>query len=547
MTVPFPGLSRLRQALQNPDPSQAFARLVPFSWRGELALFCAGMVASFLLAGFWYPYWRIADMDFWIVYNAFLLNTPLPQEFFDHPGYLTILLLSSWLRALHALGIVNVVSLNALPAVTDTAAYAQAWTAATRAGRVLSLLYALGFVVSFAYLLRAFIRDWRVAAFGAFLLAFSGGMAMEMRIMRTELLSAAFFDCALLMLFICANRGSRWWRPLAIGCASLLITLAMLNKIQFLFLLFALPILTLPFGERDTADGFWRTPRRAWPMLGAVAAVAVIAAVFAKDILVTGFLWQGPIALSMPVLAFGAQIYWPVFALWIAIGMTAFAVLWRVPIPESLAAMAAIVAGCCIGLLTLDIRYDTTTVVVVFHPLEAMFRWALASMPQLGEGHAFLSIEKLEFLLEAIVGVIARRTFVLSSSPRPTLFLEWFVIAATIVAIRRREWRLVLQVGVLMLADWGIDTLNMARGLKQEYFLLTDPLAIIAAALLVARMTDLQRHRWTYPVGVTLIVAHILVSQAEPVKHVFRTDGPEVLCEFHGYTLRLEQPAICKN
>ena len=53
--------------------------------------------------------------------------------------------------------------------------------------------------------------------------------------MRTELLAAAFFTCALLMLLIARKRGERWWRPAVVGCASLLITLAMLNKIQFLF------------------------------------------------------------------------------------------------------------------------------------------------------------------------------------------------------------------------------------------------------------------------------------------------------------------------
>ena len=58
-------------------------------------------------------------MDFWIVYNAFLLNDPLPQEFFDHPGYLSILLLSYWLRALHALGIVQVISLSEMPPLSD--------------------------------------------------------------------------------------------------------------------------------------------------------------------------------------------------------------------------------------------------------------------------------------------------------------------------------------------------------------------------------------------------------------------------------------------
>ena len=523
---------------------QPLQRLVPLNWRGELLINCFGMLLSFLVAGFWYPYWRIADMDFWMVYNAFLLNVPLPQEYFDHPGYLSILLLSYWLRALHALGIVNVVSLSALPPLSDAAAFTQAWTGATRAGRVLSLIYGMGFAVAFAYLLRALVRDWRIAAFGAFLLAFSGGMAMELRIMRTELLAAACFTSALLMLLIVAQRGERWWRPAVIGCASLLITLAMLNKIQFLFAICTLPFLLLPFGTREMPQrGFWHDPRRAWPALGAIVAVTAISVWLAKDILHTGFLGHGEISAPMSTLKIGAAIYWPLIALWIALGMTAFAIHWRVTVVETLAAGFAALAGCMIGLLAIYIHYHPNDVLVVFHPLEYMLTWASASEPQLASGAA----ARLTFLVQAIGGVIARRTFVLSTSPRPTIFLEWFVIAATIVAIRRRKWRLVLQVGVLMLADWGIDTLSMARGLKQEYFLLTDPFAIIAAAWLVANLTDLQRHRLTYPIGAALIVAHILMSQAEPVKHVFMTGGPEALCDLYGHAKRIERFPVCKS
>ena len=540
---PAPGPWRPWRALQSPDVSQPFQRLVPFNWRGELLVICGGMLLSFLVAGFWYPYWRIADMDFWVVYNAFLLNVPLPQEYFDHPGYLSILFLSYWLRALNALGIVHVVSLSALPPVADAAAFTQAWTAATRAGRVLSLAYAMGFVLAFAYLLRALVRDWRIAAFGAFLLAFSGGMAMEMRIMRTELLAAAFFFSALLMLLIAAQRGGRWWRPIVIGCAGLLITLAMLNKIQILFLIGVLPILPLPFGVRESAPGFWHEPRRAWPALAGILAVTALALWLAKNILLAGFFGHGETTAAMAALRFGAAYYWPALALWIALGMIAFATLWRVTAAETVAAMSAAVAGCMIGLLALDLRYHPNDVMVVFHPLEYMLAWATGSEPQLAGGFA----ARAKFLVEAVAGVIARRTFVLASSPRPAIFLEWFVIAATVIAVRRREWRLVLQVAVLMLADWGIDTLNMARGLKQEYFLLTDPLAIIAAALLVAKLTDLQRHRWTYPVGAALIVAHIIVSQAEPVKHIFRTDGPEVLCGLYGSAKRVEHLPVCKT
>jgi hypothetical protein len=66
--------------------------------------------------------------------------------------------------------------------------------------------------------------------------------------------------------------------------------------------------------------------------------------------------------------------------------------------------------------------------------------------------------------------------------------------------------------------------------LQAAYFLFTDPLAIIAAALLIAQLKDLQLHRWTYPVGIALIAVTVVFSQAEPVKHLFRTAGPEVLC-----------------
>ena len=155
------------------------------------------------------------------------------------------------------------VSLNALPPVSHLAAFNEAWTAATRAGRVLSLIFALSFVLAFAYLLRALVRDWRVALLGAIFLAFSGGMAMQMRILRTELLASGFFFCALLMLLIVARRGALSLAAAWSGFASVLMTLAMLNKIQIIFLICALPVILLPFGPTPSKDDFWQPPGRA--------------------------------------------------------------------------------------------------------------------------------------------------------------------------------------------------------------------------------------------------------------------------------------------
>ncbi len=393
-------LSRIYTAIRSPDISQPFYRLVPFNWEGELLVIYFGMLASFLVAGFWWPYWRIADMDFWIVYNAFLLNVPLPQEYFDHPGYLSILLLSYWLRALHAFGLVNVASLSGIPPVSDAAGFAQAWTAATRAGRVLSLIYALGFVLAFSYLLRAFVRDWRIAALGGFMLAFSGGMAMEMRIMRTELLAVALFFSALLILLIAATRGQRWWRPAMFGAAGFLITLAMQNKIQILFLICAMSVLLLPFGaERARQRGFWNIPRLAWPAMTVTAGVALLGIFLAKDILIAGFSTAATPQLALPALRFGATLYWPAIAIWIGLGMVIYTLIWRIAVLEAMASMLAALAGCMFGLLALYIRYNLNDVVVVFHPLEQMFWWAAGSTPQLVEGQSFFSAPRLRFLV----------------------------------------------------------------------------------------------------------------------------------------------------
>lgn len=533
-----------------PRSTSPFDRLVLFSWRNELLLICGGMMLSFLLAGFWFPYWRVADMDFFVVYNAFLLNTPLPQEFFDHPGYLSILLLSYWLRALHALGLVQVHAFSAVPALSNAAGFADAWTQATRAGRVLSLIYAMGYVLAFSYLLRALVRDWRIAALGGFMLAFSGGMAMQMRILRTELLSAGLFIIALLMLMVAATRGPRAWRPPVVGLASLLMTLALLNKVQVLFLIGALPVLLIFVGpDLDGAKsapprGFWNAPSRAWTAFGASVVIALLAAYAAKDIVLAGLTTATAPGLYFTARLQAAQIYWALLAAWLGLGMVAYAVMWRVPPLEALTAAFAAVAGCMIGVLALDARYNGAVVVAVFHPLENMAAFAGWANPQLVSGSP-LDAAHLKFLAQAAAGVLARVTFVLHPSTRPAIFVQWFVIAATAIAIRERKWRLVLPVAALILSAAAIDTLGMGRGLKQEYFNFTDPLVIIAAALLIANLAPLRNHRWTYAAGVALIAVHAVMSQIEPVKRLLRNDRPEVICDFYAYAARVEKFPTC--
>ena len=401
------------------------------------------------------------------------------------------------------------------------------------------------FVTSFTYLLRRLVCDWRVAVMGGLFLAFSGGMAMQMRILRTELLASGLFFSALLMLLIVAQRGSTPWRPAVVGLASALMTLAMLNKIQVIFLICAVPVILLPFGasrrKRARILGCAR-PRfrgadcgrrasgrrrlsRPWSLVVRV-----------DDHFDARIRPADACAERQDLLGRNSHL--------VRSRSCRYCLIWKVLALEVLTAALAAVAGCMIGLLALYARYDPTDVMVVFHPFEQMFRWATESNPGLAKHSLGYDIR---FLFEAVGHVVLRRTFFLESSPRPAMFLEWFIIGAMVIAIRRREWRLVLQVAVLMLVDWGVDTLGMIRGLKQEYFLLTDPLAIIAAALLIAKLTDLKRHRWTYPIGVVLIGVHLVVSQAEPVKHAFKTGRPDVLCGLYHNAKWVERLPVCKS
>src|SRR6202048_4754795 len=153
----------------------AFDRLTGLGWRWGLAAITAGLAASFFLFGYALVYWRNADMDFMVIYNALVLNDGKPQLFFDHTAYITILSVKLWFRLLHGLGLLDAWSLSAIPPASNAAGFDAAMTSAVRAGRVLAWLIATGCVLIFAGLVRYVVRDWRVAMLATLAFAFSGG------------------------------------------------------------------------------------------------------------------------------------------------------------------------------------------------------------------------------------------------------------------------------------------------------------------------------------------------------------------------------------
>jgi hypothetical protein len=523
--------------------ADAFDRLTPLGWSGGLAAIVAALLLSFLLFGYFLVYWRNADMDFMITYSALAMNNGKPQHFLDHTAYLTILSVKSWFQLLHSIGLLDAYTLPAIPPATDAAAFDAAMTEAVRAGRVLVFLIATGSVLIFAGLSRLILRDWRVALLATLAFAGSGGIAVHSRILRSELVAACPVIFALVILIFIARRGSLW-RPLLIALSAALCVIGLENKVQAILLIGALPIAILPFGgEQSRSVAFWNT--RAGLLAALMAAIAATASTWAAWPLITLGLDQSLLraAAFHPLLLDRFGIYQAMLMVLILGCMIAFAAIWRVSVVETIASMLALIAGGTGALLVLNVDFNAADVIAVFNPLEKMLTFADASTSSVANGSSLGAV--LLLLLEGLASVFARYTFVLHSSPRPTVFLTWLIFPGIVYAWRRGKKQVALQSLLLMGAAIGIDAITVRRGLKIEYFIFTDPLIILAGAILLDSMPNLRFHKWAYPIAATLIGLHIAVGQAEPIKYAFKRTGPASICEWSPYYMPLLRLPWC--
>jgi hypothetical protein len=524
----------------------AFERLTFLGWRGGLAAIVAGMALSFFLFGYAVTYWRNADMDFMVIYSALAMNDGKPQQFLDHTAYLTIQSIKSWFHLLHGLGLLDAYTLPAIPPAANAGAFDAAMTHAVRAGRMLALLTATGCVLIFAGLARRILGDWRVALLATLAFAFSGGVAVHSRILRSELV-AGFPVIFALMILIAVGRRASAARPLALAAAAGLCVLGLENKVQAILLIGALPLIVLPFGSTAGASvAFWSDTRTSFTAAGIAAIVAILAAWAAWPLVGTGF-DRGLLnaAHFAPLVAGRFGVYQIALSLLIGGCMVTYATVWRVSAAETLASMSAVAAGASIALLVLNLDYNTGNVIAVFNPLEKMIIFADTATTNAANASSLPAM--LLLLLDGLGSVLARYTFVLHSSPRPTVFLTWLIVPGIVYAWRRGEKLVALQALALMLTAIGVDALGVRRGLKSEYFIFTDPLIILAGAIVLDAMGDLRFAKWTYSIAMTLFFLHIAIGQAEPVKYAFKRTGPESICEWNPYYMPLMPLPWCKR
>ena len=68
----------------------SLGRLTPLGWTRGLLVILAGLIVSFCLFRFFNPYWRVADQDILLIFDAFLQNDGLPRQFDFHPAHLIV-------------------------------------------------------------------------------------------------------------------------------------------------------------------------------------------------------------------------------------------------------------------------------------------------------------------------------------------------------------------------------------------------------------------------------------------------------------------------
>jgi hypothetical protein len=490
--------------------------------RTTLAAIVLGLVVSVIACGYFMPYWRKADQDLALAYQGLLFNDGAPQNYFDHTGYIYYLAIGAWYAFLHAIGALPIDSLSAMPPSTDAAAFNAAWTNVVRAGRLFSLTLTCVFALSFFGLVRTLLRDSRIAVLVALAVALSGSFALHARMMRTELVSSYFTTVALMLALLAAGAAQRGRQALLLAGAGLCAVLAMETKIQALIVLMAFPLIVIAFGahaERYSIGGGWKR----------AAVLAIAAAMLAPS--AVSVVWRGLEAPGVSYPALGAipdGLYQLAILVWPILAVGVYAYVWRRRASDAALALVALGCGAALGVLALLIRFDPRNVAALPHPIEHMFSFATVSHPELAGQTVSAGLST--HIIPAIAEGLGSHTFFLNPTARPTLLIEWFAITAAVVAWRQGARMPALRVAALVGSAWAIDSVFALRGLKDAYLAYTDPLLILAGAVMVKQFPKLMESRRARAWAIGLGCLSLVWAQVEPIKLVLSQRDPSVAC-----------------
>lgn len=508
-----------------------------------LALLVAAQSALFSLH---LPYYRWPDQDLILAYNALVMNSRFPQEYFDHTGYTYFLLLSAWFQVLHGLGLLPIDQVTAIPPVADPTAFATAWQQIIEAGRLLTIgIFAL-FTTLFAQLIAWLFDDRRIGFSAGLLLATGEGAVHQVGLMRTEPLSALLVMGAVLLAALAGREEWRGWRLPCLGAAAFLGILAVETKVFAIVPLLAAPAIAVTFGTTRRYDS---TPGQVRPVLLALLLIgAILLAIPAAGVVWTGLAGVGKsIYAYHPVGGGLLDSYQALMVLWVLAWLAAYAVLWRLPPMDAVAAAAALAIGASLGVLVLLVRYNLQNVIAATHPIEQMFVFSSASNPTLAGAQTIVSGAILLKLGLALWSVLSRP--LLNPFSDNVFPLDWFIVIGLVVGRRDSERRWMVQAGLLFATSLALQTVFLLRYDQKIYHVYSDPFAILAAAVILTRFRGLLTSRPGLIATTVALFSYASWGIVSGAKFdSARGINPSASCDWHSaYLPRLEPFPFCRE
>lgn len=205
-----------------------------------LIVFIFFTISSFLLATYigLDRHWATNyDHEFTLIYNALLFNDELPIEYFDHPGFFTILFLSLFFQIFAALDLISIYNLTNL----SNENFDQSFQELVFFTRIFSTLCLSFFCFASYVFFNKFSKDKVYSFILSLLILSSEGTIFHFAQLRTELLAMFFIILSLISLKTFFEDGAGSKLKYLTGFFIFIIC-ALLNKMQVFFLI---PILFL--------------------------------------------------------------------------------------------------------------------------------------------------------------------------------------------------------------------------------------------------------------------------------------------------------------
>jgi hypothetical protein len=508
-----------------------------------LGVLCA-IVISVLIFGAFAPYWNKAQSNLQSVYEALLYNDGLPQDYVDYPKYISPILLGYWYQLLHLFGILSQYKLSDLSGNSTVPQFDSLWQTFVFWARIHILSIGLAYVLTTMLLIRRLTENWRIAILAGVALAFSDGVALGYRILRSELFSSALVFLALLLVIIAAREGPNGRRYLKLGLAGLFIALALTEKVQALLPALTIPVIALAFGRNEGNDDTPRTLLGMW--LPTVVLGLLTLSLIAPTL---GLVQEGINGMAnsrlfhyRPVFAEFSGLYQWLLVCYVISSMVVYAWLWRVRPIVTASGILAVLVGLSLGLLTLYARYNPNVVVAVANPIEHLH--ALSATPEARLPTTSIALVGSKFL-GGLSKTLAVHTFLIPSH-RPTLLIEWLTLYALWLIWRRGQTQVALQIALLLLAAFAVDasfTLRSAAAVKTYYTAYTDPFIVLAGATALTQFASELAGLRAQRAILVFMVGYVIWGNFESARATYGSHSKAKVCKVAApYVKRMRIP-----